>query len=286
MIPRANRPSGVASAAMLLSVAMFTMLISCGSEPDPIESAATATATSSAPFDESTVTSQPAGAFRPPKPPAARERIEERNRMVDTQIARPYDGRDPVRDAKVLQAMRAVPRHVFVPSDYQRRAYGDSPLPIGHSQTISQPYIVALMTEALKLTPEMKVLEIGTGSGYQAAVLAHLTPHVYTIEIVRPLGQTAQRVLLEQGYESIHCRIGDGYKGWPEAAPFDVIIVTCAAEDIPGPLWEQLKPGGRIVIPTGSAWGAQELVVVTKTPDGQRKTKHITGVRFVPMTRE
>ena len=286
MIPRANRPSEVASAAVLFSVAMFTIPVGCGSEPDPIGSAAGVAATSSAPFDELAAASQPAGAFRPPNPPAARERIEERNRMVDTQIARPRDGRDPVKDAKVLQAMRAVPRHVFVPVDYQNRAYGDSPLPIGHSQTISQPYIVALMTEALKLTPEMKVLEIGTGSGYQAAVLAHLTPHVYTIEIVRPLGETAQRVLREQGYDSIRCRIGDGYKGWPEAAPFDVIIVTCAAEDIPGPLWEQLKPGGRIVIPTGSAWGAQELVVVTKTLDGQRKTKHITGVRFVPMTRE
>ncbi len=286
MIARANRPSRVASAAVLLPIAMFTMLTGCGSEPDPIGNTASTTATSSAPFDESTVASRPAGPFRPPTPPAARERIEERNRMVDAQIARPYDGREPVKDPEVLQAMRAVPRHAFVPSDNQRQAYGDSPLPIGHGQTISQPYIVALMTEALKLTPEMKVLEIGTGSGYQAAVLAHLTPHVYTIEIVRPLAETAQRVLREQGYDSIRCRTGDGYKGWPEAAPFDVIIVTCAAEDIPGPLWEQLKPGGRIVIPTGSAWGAQELVVVTKTLDGQRKTKHITGVRFVPMTRE
>lgn len=286
MIPRANRRWEVDSGAGLLVAAMLIFPSGCGSQPDPVAEAARAAATSSAPMDEPMATSQPAAAFRPPDPPGARDRIEDRNRMVDTQIARPRDGRDPVRDAKVLQVMRTVPRHVFVTNDYQSRAYGDSPLPIGHGQTISQPYIVALMTEALQLTPEMKVLEIGTGSGYQAAVLAHLTPHVYTIEIVRPLGESAQRVFLEQGYDNIRCRIGDGYKGWPEAAPFDVIIVTCAAEDIPQPLWEQLKPGGRIVIPTGSAWGAQVLVVVTKTPDGRRSTKTITGVRFVPMTRE
>lgn len=286
MIPRANRRWEVDSAAGLLVAAMSIIPIGCGSQPDPIAEAAHAAATSSAPMDEPAATSQPASAFRPPDPPGARDRIEDRNRMVETQIARPRDGRKPVKNAKVLEAMRKVPRHVFVTNDYQSRAYGDSPLPIGHGQTISQPYIVALMTEALQLTPEMKVLEIGTGSGYQAAVLAHLTPHVYTIEIVRPLGESARRVFLEQGYDNIHCRIGDGYKGWPEEAPFDVIIVTCAAEDIPGPLWEQLKPGGRIVIPTGSAWGAQNLVVVTKTPDGKRRTKHITGVRFVPMTRE
>ncbi|MGQ9650989.1 MAG: protein-L-isoaspartate(D-aspartate) O-methyltransferase [Phycisphaerae bacterium] len=286
MIPRANRPWQVASAAGLLIAAMLMFSAGCGSQPDPIDEAVRLAASSSAPASQPLTTSQPAGPFRPPEPPGARDRIEERNRMVDTQIARPRDGRTPVRDAKVLQAMRTVPRHVFVSNDYQSRAYGDSPLPIGHGQTISQPYIVALMTEALQLTPEMKVLEIGTGSGYQAAVLAHLTPHVYTIEIVRPLAQNAQRVLLEQGYNSVRCRIGDGYKGWPEEAPFDVIIVTCAAENVPAPLWEQLKPGGRIVIPTGSAWGAQELVVVTKTPDGKQTTRHITGVRFVPMTRE
>src|SRR5512139_3711538 len=135
MIPRANRPSGVASAAMLLPVAMLTMLSSCGSEPDPIGNATSAAATSSAPFDEQAATSQPAGVFRPPNPPAARERIEERNRMVDTQIAHPRDDRDPVKGAKVLQAMRAVPRHAFVPGDDQKRAYGDFPLPIGHDQT-------------------------------------------------------------------------------------------------------------------------------------------------------
>ncbi len=263
---------------------MITVLSGCGSESSPLDAGALVTASS--PASEPATTTQPAAAFRPPVPAAAQERIGERNQMVDEQIARPFDGRDPVEDPKVLQAMRAVPRHVFVPRENQARAYGDFPLPIGHSQTISQPYIVALMTEALKLTPEMKVLEIGTGSGYQAAVLAHLTPHVYTIEIVRPLAETAQRVLREQGYQNVHCRTGNGYKGWPEAAPFDVIIVTCAAEDIPGPLWEQLKPGGRIVIPTGSAWGPQELVVVTKTPDGRRSTRTITGVRFVPMTRE
>ncbi len=222
----------------------------------------------------------------PPAFPASAERVEERLRMVETQIARPRDGRDPVRDTRVLEAMRRVPRHAFVPADVSRLAYRDSPLPIGHEQTISQPYIVALMTELLNVEPGARILEVGTGSGYQAAVLACLTPHVWTIEIVEPLARRAEKALREQGCTTVRVRQGDGYLGWPEAAPFDGIIVTCAADRLPEPLWQQLRPGGRIVIPTGQAWGVQELVVVSKTPDGRRETRTVIPVRFVPMTRE
>jgi len=223
-------------------------------------------------------------AFRRPDPPGARRHAERRRAMVETQIARPRDGRTPVRDERVLEAMRAVPRHVFVSGGSPARAYADYPLPIGHDQTISQPYIVALMSELLRLGPDSKVLEIGTGSGYQAAVLAHLTPHVYTIEIVEPLARRAMGILEEQGYDQVHCRVGDGYLGWPEAAPFDGIIVTCAADELPQPLWDQLKAGGRIVIPIGGPGMVQQLEVITKTADGTRESETITWVRFVPMT--
>ncbi|MHC4949001.1 MAG: protein-L-isoaspartate(D-aspartate) O-methyltransferase [Planctomycetota bacterium] len=226
-------------------------------------------------------------AFTPPRPPAAAELAEQRAAMVRRQIAEPRDGRAPVRVEPVVAAMRSVPRHVFMPENVRRRAYADTPLPIGHGQTISQPYIVALMTELLALTPDEKVLEIGTGSGYQAAVLAHLTPHVYTVEIIEPLARRAERVLAEQGYdESVRCRRADGYFGWPEHAPYDAIIVTCAAGHLPPPLWEQLKPGGRIVVPIGGPYEVQRLVVITKEADGSRRSRTITSVRFVPMTRE
>lgn len=250
----------------------------CDDDSDSL-SATRPVATQTAP---ATQASQPA--FMPPNPPAARQHTERRRAMVVTQIASPRDGRTPVRDEHVIAAMQAVPRHVFVPGVSPSRAYGDYPLSIGHDQTISQPYIVALMTEYLQLGPDSKVLEIGTGSGYQAAVLAHLTPNVYTIEIVEPLAKRAMRVLAEQGYDKVHCRIGDGYVGWPEAAPFDGIIVTCAAEELPKPLWEQLKPGGRIVIPVGGPWRVQRLELITKTADGKRESGTITWVRFVPMT--
>jgi len=221
-----------------------------------------------------------------PAPADARELAEIRERMVTRQIQQPLDGRTPVRSEGVCAAMRAVPRHAFVPAHLRGQAYADSPLPIGHDQTISQPYIVALMTELLGLTPESKVLEVGTGSGYQAAVLAHLTPHVYTIEIVEPLAERAARILRELGYDSIQCRRGDGYLGWPEHAPFDAVIVTCAADDIPPPLWAQLKPGGRMVIPVGEADAVQQLVVIRKTEDGERRSRTVIPVRFVPLTRE
>ena len=219
-------------------------------------------------------------------PPGAKEFTNKRDEMVVRQIERPWDGRRRVKDRAVLDAMRAVPRHAFVPEDVRRLAYADSPLPIGHGQTISQPYIVALMTELLELKPEAKVLEIGTGSGYQAAVLTHLTPHVYTIEIVKPLVERARRTLRDQGYSEVESRHADGYFGWKEEAPFDAIIVTCAAGHLPPPLWEQLKPGGRIVIPIGGPYEVQRLVVITKTPDGKRRSKTITAVRFVPLTRD
>ncbi|MBI4718957.1 MAG: protein-L-isoaspartate(D-aspartate) O-methyltransferase [Planctomycetes bacterium] len=207
-------------------------------------------------------------------------------RMVEEQIARPRDGRTPVTSAAVIEAMKTVPRHAFLPPASHHLAYVDAPVPIGHGQTISQPYIVALMTELLELTPGARVLEIGTGSGYQAAVLAQLTPHVYTIEIIKPLADRARSTLDEQGYRSIQTRRSDGYFGWPVEAPFDAIIVTCAAGHLPPPLWEQLKPGGRIVIPIGGPRETQRLVVITKTAAGERQSRTVTSVRFVPLTRE
>jgi len=191
-----------------------------------------------------------------------------------------------VKDAAVVAAMQQVPRHWFVPDRFRHAAYDDRPLPIGHDQTISQPYIVAFMTDSLDLEADSRVLEIGTGSGYQAAVLAEITPHVYTIEIVKPLAERAAAVFTQRGYDSIQSRIGDGYQGWPEHAPFDAIIVTCAPERIPPKLIEQLKPGGRMCIPVGTEKGVQELVLVTKQKDGQLDRQHLLPVRFVPMTGE
>jgi protein-L-isoaspartate(D-aspartate) O-methyltransferase len=213
--------------------------------------------------------------------PRTTERAVERNRMVARQIAR-----RGVRDQRVLAAMRNVPRHWFVPAGQARNAYADRPLPIGHRQTISQPYIVALMTELLRIEPGEKVLEIGTGSGYQAAVLAELTDQVFTIEIVEPLARRTIKLLEEKGYRTIRTRIGDGYRGWPEEAPFDAIIVTCAPESPPPPLVEQLAVGGRMCIPVGSQWGGQELIVLQKRSDGTLQRHTVERVRFVPMTGE
>jgi len=201
-----------------------------------------------------------------------------RREMVASQIER-----RGVEDRRVLDAMREVPRHRFVPEGYREDAYADSPLPIGEGQTISQPYIVALMTSLLELDGDERVLEIGTGSGYQAAVLARLVREVYSVEILRPLGEQARTTLEELGYENVQVRVGDGYKGWPEKAPFDGIIVTAAPERIPEPLIEQLKVGGRLVIPVGNFW--QNLLVITKTADGVEK-RTVLPVRFVPMTGE
>jgi protein-L-isoaspartate(D-aspartate) O-methyltransferase len=220
----------------------------------------------------------------PPVSPAAKQLVAERERMVRTQIAAATDYRIPVQSKAVLAAMRSIPRHVFVPLDVRNKAYDDTPLPVGHGQTISQPYIVAVMTDLLRLSPSAKVLEIGTGSGYQAAVLSHLTPHVYTIEIIEPLATLAAETLEKHGYGAVNVLHADGYHGWKSESPFDAIIVTCAAGHLPPPLWEQLKPGGRIVIPIGGAFSVQRLVVIEKTPDGKRQSETVMDVRFVPMT--
>jgi protein-L-isoaspartate(D-aspartate) O-methyltransferase len=205
---------------------------------------------------------------------------ERRNAMVREQIEA-----GGVKDAKVLAAMRKVPRHEFVPAAWRNRAYDDRPLPIGEDQTISQPYIVAFMTEQLALKPGERVLEVGTGSGYQAAILAELVKDVYTIEIVEPLGKRAAETLKRLGYAGVHVRIGDGYQGWPEAAPFHAIIVTCAPNAVPKPLVDQLAEGGRMVIPVGEFGDLQQLVVLRKE-DGKLVTKRTLPVRFVPMTGE
>ena len=188
--------------------------------------------------------------------------------------------------APVARAMKRVPRHAFVPESQKRHAYEDRPLPIGHGQTISQPYIVALMTELLDLEPGEKVFEVGTGSGYQAAVLSKLVREVYTIEIVAPLGKLARERFDRMGYKNVKARVGDGYNGWPEAAPFDAIIVTAGADHIPAPLIAQLKPGGRMIIPVGGPFRVQHLILLEKTSDGSVKQRRILPVRFVPLTRE
>jgi len=190
-----------------------------------------------------------------------------------------------IEDEDVLRAMEEVPRHLFVPEDQQSQAYGDYPLPIGFGQTISQPYIVAMMTELLELEEGDRVLEVGTGSGYQAAVLAELPGvEVYTVEIVPALAERAKETLDELGYDNVHCKEGDGYYGWPEHAPFDGIIVTAAPDHVPQPLREQLAVGGRMVIPIGPRGGYQTLWQFVKQPDGEMKAYNEGGVAFVPFT--
>jgi protein-L-isoaspartate(D-aspartate) O-methyltransferase len=206
------------------------------------------------------------------------EEIKELSAQVVTETGK--RGLDP----RVLHAMETVRRHEFVPRFQRRAAYKNRPLPIGGGQTISQPFIVALMTDLLNLQPEHKVLEIGTGSGYQAAVLSKLAKHVYTIEIVESLGKAAASTLSGLGYTNVHTKIGDGYAGWPEHAPYDAVIVTAAPDHIPTTLIEQLKPGGRLVIPVGTLW--QELLVVTKHANGTTTSEDVVPVRFVPLTRK
>lgn len=205
---------------------------------------------------------------------------QRRENMVRRQLA----ARD-ITDRKVLEVMGQVPRHLFVSPRYQRRAYEDYPLPIDEGQTISQPYIVALMTQHLKLKEGEKVLEIGTGSGYQAAVLAHLTDKVYSVEIREGLAKKAAQTLKKLKYSQVQVKWGDGYFGWEEHAPFEAIIVTCAANHIPPPLIEQLKDGGRLIIPVGSTLYYQTLTVLNKVGE-ELRVEHISGVRFVPMVGE
>ena len=276
---------------LLIVPVLFTIIftINCAKEPEPVvASQDTEADTNQAPAGPN---QQPEQERKDPndkkllrpdhKHPAFAERIEERTKMVARQI----QARD-VKDPNVLKAMRVVPRHAFVRPTEQRYAYVDNPLPIGYDQTISQPYIVAFMTEALKLKPNSKVLEIGTGSGYQAAVCAEIAQQLYTIEIVEGLAKRAKKCLKELGYPNVFVRFGDGFFGWPDVAPFDAIIGTAAAGRIPEPLLEQLKPGGRMILPYGSPRGFQYLVLITKDEKGNLRRKNVMPVRFVPMTGE
>lgn len=220
---------------------------------------------------------------REPSPPSAgpvlrddSDRSDERRRMVEAQLAE-----RGVNDERVLAAMERVPRHRFVPEEMRPHAYEDRPLPIGHGQTISQPFVVGFMTQALELEGDERVLEIGTGSGYQAAVLAELVREVWTIEILEPLAERARAVLADLGHENAHVRCGDGYLGWPERASFDAILVTAAPDHVPQPLLDQLAVGGRMILPVGDS--RQELVLIRRTRGGYER-EEVLPVRFVPMT--
>ena len=276
---------------LLIVPALFAIIftINCAKEPEPVVAAqeieADANQAPAEPNQQAEQEQKDPNDKKPLRPdhkhPAFKERIEERKKMVSRQI----QARD-VKDPNVLKAMRIVPRHAFVRLAEQRYAYIDNPLPIGYDQTISQPYIVAFMTEALQLKPDSKVLEIGTGSGYQAAVCAEIAQQVYTIEIVEGLAKRAKKCLKELGYPNVFVRFGDGFFGWPDVAPFDAIIGTAAAGRIPEPLLEQLKPGGRMILPYGRPWGFQYLVVITKDKKGKISKQNVMPVRFVPMTGE
>jgi len=276
--------------SVLIPLGLFAIIfgVNCANEPEPVVSSQDTEAdVNQAPVDanEQSKVKDPneKKLLRPDhNHPAFSERIDERAKMVDWQI----QDRD-VKDPNVLKAMRVVPRHAFVRESEQRAAYVDYPLPIGYDQTISQPYIVAFMTEALQLKPNSKVLEIGTGSGYQAAVCAEIAKEVYTIEIVKELAKSAKECLKKLGYRNVFVRAGDGYFGWKEKGPYDAIIGTAAAGRVPPPLLEQLRPGGRMILPVEGSFGFQHLVVITKDKKGNiSKPKNVMPVRFVPMTGE
>ena len=212
----------------------------------------------------------------------------QRNRMVQEIAALARDTRSEtgraVLSERVMAAMAKVPRHEFVPVSQRADAYANRPLPIGHGQTISQPYIVALMTDLMEVKPGDRVLEIGTGCGYQAAVLAELAGTVHSIEIVEPLGREAAERLNRLGYRNVVTRVGDGYRGWPEHSPFDSIMVTAAPREVPQPLIDQLRPGGRLVVPVGGQGAGQSLLLIEKQPDGTVTRRNVLAVRFVPLT--
>jgi len=212
------------------------------------------------------------------------QRTEEKYKDAHQSMVRSQLYDRGITDWKVLGAMSKVPRHLFVPEAHRARSYADSPLPIGHGQTISQPYIVALMTWLLDISEGDRILEIGTGSGYQAAVLAELTDQVYSMEIIEPLAEAAGRALKEAGYSQVKLRRKDGYFGWPEAAPFQGIIITAAAGHVPPPLVEQLAPGGRLILPLGHPYQVQILTLIEKDEDGNLSSNQLLPVRFVPMT--
>lgn len=258
------------SSLILLIVATFLTFPFSGIEPLPPERLPAPTATDSATID--TVDWER---------PRFNERRKERHHMVEEGIKE-----QGISNSNVLEAMRHVPRHLFVPQIHQQYAYQNRPLPIGHNQTISQPFIVAYMTQMLQLNAGEKVLEIGTGSGYQAAVLSEITPYVYTIEIVEPLARQAIARFKKLGYSTIQTKIGDGYQGWPKHAPFDAIILTAAPDQIPKPLISQLKAGGTLIAPVGPAGKTQTLTKITKSREGKIHRQKKLPVRFVPMTGE
>ncbi len=213
---------------------------------------------------------------------AMRQHMVREIEQIEREVAERAGGQ--TLDRRVLAVMAEVPRHLFVPKQQQGEAYDNRPLPIGHGQTISQPYIVALMTDLLRVEPGHRVFELGTGSGYQAAILARLAREVYSVEIVPPLGRQAAEVLAQHGYGNVEVKVADGYYGWPEHAPFDAIIVTAAASHVPPPLVRQLRVGGRMVIPVGTSFLTQHLMLVEKEKDGSVTTRQILPVRFVPLT--
>ncbi len=261
-------------------VLVFLLLVSCDEKgtpeaeekPQPAQPVSPAEA-EPAPKHEPRVRAFSEEGLDPPEARIARDRLVE-NGIVAL----------GVKDERVIAAMRRVPRHLFVPEAQRRRAYENRPLPIGWDQTISQPYIVASMTEVIRPKHGDKILEIGTGSGYQAAVLAEITPHVWSIEIKEPLAKRAAKTLRDLGYDEVEAKHGDGYYGWKEKGPFDAIVVTAAAPHIPPPLVRQLKPGGRLVIPVGRPMAVQALKLVTKDERGRVRSKDLYPVRFVPLT--
>lgn len=280
----AGRRMLVAGAGLVVVVMLMIYLRSLGrsprNPPGRSRSAGASTSPASGPASTAPATGPATRAASRPAPKWKRPRFSarqaERDRMV--RVIRAYR----LTDGAVLAAMGHVPRHQFVLKRLQGAAYADRPLPIGYGQTISQPYIVAEMTRHLKLTPKSRVLEIGTGSGYQAAVLAEFTPHVYSIEIVKELADAAAGRLKRLGYSTVSVRHADGYYGWAKHAPFDAIIVTCAAGQIPPPLIKQLAPGGRMIIPVGARYARQFLMLVEKLKDGTLRSRNLMGVRFVP----
>ena len=269
---------------VLLGLFLVVWVAACTTAPPPSE--VTVTETAVRPTDKptaqkaTTAVSTTTPSPQPAAPSTEDPFADRRESMVYTGIIN-YG----IKDQAVIEAMRTVPRHEFVPEEYLDQAYANHPLPIGYGQTISQPYIVALMTEAAELSPEDVVLEIGTGSGYQAAVLAEIVDHVYTIEIISALAERAEADLARLGYENITVRNADGYFGWPEQAPFDAILVTAAPDHIPQPLVQQLKIGGNMIIPVGPVGGVQTLWRVTRVSETETRTENLGAVRFVPLTR-
>jgi len=273
-----NQPQSGTPVPMIVTALIIGMAVLFGLKAALSPKPADAPGPPSTPVES--VTPEPAAGETPPDDPAEEARfIRARQQMVENDLR----GRD-ITDPRVLEVMGRVARQKFVPPSLEAKAYDDHPLPIGHGQTISQPYIVALMTQLAKTNPEAKALDIGTGSGYQAAVLAELCKEVYGIEIIEPLAEDAKQRLRRLGYGNVTVRCGDGYRGWPEHAPFDVIVVAAAAGHVPQPLVDQLAPNGRIVIPVGRSY--QELLLIEKRADGSVRQQRIAAVAFVPMTGE